>query len=56
MAVHGICRKPNELDASLSEFRFKLRKGAEFRRAHWSVIFGVREENNPFVANEPEQR
>jgi hypothetical protein len=36
----------------LSELWLKLCESTELSRADWSVIFWVREENNPFVVNE----
>jgi hypothetical protein len=36
----------------LSELLLKLCESSELSRADWSVIFWVREENNPFVVNE----
>jgi hypothetical protein len=36
----------------LSELLLKLCESTELSRADWSVIFWVREENNPFVVNE----
>lgn len=53
MTIDRVGREPNQLDATFGEFWLKLREGTKLGRAHWSVIFGVGEEDYPFVADEP---
>jgi hypothetical protein len=48
----GVGGQTDQLDAALSELWLKLCESTELSRADWSVIFWVREENNPFVVNE----
>lgn len=50
--LNGIGGKPDQLDATLGEFGLELCEGTELGRAHGSVIFWVREENDPVVTDE----
>lgn len=52
MALDSIGRQTNQFDATLVEFGLKLGKGTQFGRADWRVVFWVREQNDPFVADE----
>lgn len=52
MALDGIRRQADELDAALAKLGLELGKGSELRRAHRRVVLGVREENDPGVADE----
>jgi hypothetical protein len=52
MAVNGVGRQANELDATLGELRLELREGAEFGGADGRVVLRVGEEYDPFVADE----
>ncbi len=52
MAVDCVGGKTDEFDAAFGELWFKLRKRAELCCADRGVIFGVGEENNPFVTDE----
>jgi len=52
MRLDRVGRETNQLDATLSELRLELREGPELGGAHGCVVFGVGEENDPFVADE----
>ena len=52
MRVDGVGRETNELDTAFGELWLKLCKRTEFGCANWCVVFWVREQDNPFVANE----
>lgn len=52
MVVDCVGADADELDTSLGKLRLELCEGSELGRADWSVIFWVREENGPLVANE----
>jgi len=52
VALNGVGRQADQLDASSGEFWLELCESTEFSRADWSVVLGVREENYPFVADE----
>jgi len=52
MALDGVGRQANQLDASSSELWLELCESTEFGGADWSVVLGVGEENDPVVANE----
>lgn len=45
-------RQPDQLDVALRELRLQLGEGAQLRRAHGRVVFRVREEHDPRVADE----
>lgn len=53
MAVDRVGREPDQLDPTLCELGLELSEGTQLRRADWCVVFGMREEDDPFVANEP---
>ena len=42
----------DQLDAALGELGLELGKGAELGRAHGRVVLGVREQDDPLVADE----
>lgn len=50
--LNGIGGQTNQLDAALPEFGLVFGQGGELGGADWSVIFGVREENDPLIADE----
>ena len=50
MALERVGGQAENLDAPLGEFGLKIGNGAELRRAHRSVVFGMREEDGPAVA------
>jgi len=50
--LDGVGGQTDQLDATLGELRLKLCESAELGGADGGVIFRVREENDPFVANE----
>lgn len=52
VAVDGVGRKANELDAALGELGLELREGAQLGGADGRVVLGVGEENDPVVADE----
>jgi hypothetical protein len=52
MAFHCVRRKADQLDAALGELGLELREGAKLRCAYWRVVLGMREENDPIVADE----
>lgn len=52
VAVDGVCRQADELDAALSELRLEASERAELGRAYGCVILRVREKDNPVVAHE----
>lgn len=52
MALDGVGGQTNELDASPGELGLKLCEGAQLRCADWSVVLGVREQDDPVVADE----
>lgn len=52
VAVDGVGRQSDQLDATLGEFGLELGESAEFGGADGSVILGVREEDDPVVADE----
>lgn len=47
-----VCRETDELGVALGELGFKLGEGTELGGADGSVVLGVGEEDDPFVANE----
>ena len=52
MAVQGVGRQANQLGTTLGELGLKLGKGTEFGGADRGVIFGVGEEDDPFITDE----
>ena len=50
--LDGVGAQADELDAAFCEFGLELCEGAELGRAHGGVVFWVREEDDPFVADE----
>src|SRR6266480_519593 len=52
MAFHCVRRKADQLDAALGELGLELREGAKLCCAYWRVVLGMREENDPIVADE----
>ena len=52
MAVNGVGRKPNQLHPTLGEFGLELGEGTKFSGADGRVIFGMGEQDDPFVAND----
>lgn len=52
MAVDRVGREADQFYSTLGELWFELCKRAEFGGAHGSIIFGMREENNPLITNE----
>lgn len=52
MAFNCVCRQSNQFDATLGELWLKFRKGTQFSCANRCVIFRVREEDYPAVADE----
>jgi hypothetical protein len=52
MAVDCVGRKTNELCATLGKLRLQLGEGTKLSCADGSVVLGVREKNDPVVANE----
>lgn len=50
--VDGVGREADQLDAALGELGLQLGEGAQLGGADGSEILGVREEDNPVVANE----
>lgn len=53
VAIDGVGREPNQLNATFGEFWLEFREGTELCRAHRGIIFRVGEKDYPFVANEP---
>ena len=52
MRFDGVGGETDQLDATLGELRLELCERTELGSANGSVIFWVREENNPVVADE----
>lgn len=52
VALNGVRRDADQLDAALGELWLQLGEGAELGCAYWRVVFWMREENDPVVANE----
>jgi len=52
VAVEGVGRKADQLDAALGELGGQAGHLAELGRADGSVVLGVREEDDPAVTNE----
>lgn len=52
MGFDRVGGKTDELDPTLGKFGFQFGKGAELGGAHWSIIFRMRKEDDPFVADE----
>lgn len=52
VALDGVGRETDELHTTLGELGLELGEGTKLSGADWSVVLGVREEDNPFVANE----
>ena len=52
MALDCVRAQTDELDASLGELWLKLCESAQLGCADRRVVFGVREENDPAIANE----
>ena len=52
MGGDGVGGKTNQLDAALLKVGLELGKSAELGGAHGSVVLGVREEDDPVVADE----
>jgi len=52
MALNGVCGQTDQLGTALGEFWLKLGESTELGCADWSVIFWVREEDDPAVADE----
>lgn len=50
--VHGVCAQADELCAALAELRLELSERSELSCADGGVVLGVREEDDPVVANE----
>lgn len=50
--LNGVGRETNQLDATLGELRLELGKGAELGGTDGGVVLGVREEDDPGVADE----
>lgn len=52
MAVDGVGREADQLDAPLGEFGFQFRERAQLGGADGRVVLGVREEDDPLVSDE----
>jgi len=52
MALNSVCRQSDQLYTSLCELRLELGESTEFGGADRSIIFWVREEDDPSVTNE----
>ena len=52
VAAEGVGRQADELDAALGELGFQASERAEFGGADRRVVLGVREEDDPLVADE----
>jgi hypothetical protein len=52
VAVNGVGGEADELCAALGELGLKLRESSQLRGADGCVVLGMREEDNPFVADE----
>lgn len=52
MRFDGVGRQTDQLDTALGEFGLELGESSELSGADWSVILGVREEDDPAVADE----
>ena len=52
MTLNSVGRQANQLDTSSGELWLEFCESTKFCCADWSVIFWMREENNPVVANE----
>ncbi len=52
MAVDGVGRQSNQLDASSRELGLHFGKRPQLSGAHGGEFFGVAEEDEPFVADE----
>lgn len=52
MALNSVCAQADELDIPLGELGLKLGEGAELGGADGGVVLGVREEDDPVVADE----
>ena len=50
--VDGVGAQADQLDVALGEFGLEFREGAQLGRADRGVVFGVREENDPGIADE----
>ena len=50
--VDGVGTQADQLDVALREFGLELREGAQLGRADRGVVFRVREEDDPGVADE----
>ena len=50
--VDGVGGQADEFDAAFREFGLEFCEGAQLGRAHGRVVFRVREEDDPFVADE----
>jgi hypothetical protein len=52
VALNSVCTQADELGVPLGELGLKLGEGAELGGADGGVVLGVREEDDPVVANE----
>jgi len=52
MALNGVGRQADQLDAASGEFGLEFGERAQLGGADGGVVLGVREENDPLVADE----
>ena len=52
VAVDCVCAQADELDASFRELWLELGEGTQLGCAYWCVVFRMREEDGPVVADE----
>jgi len=52
MAVNGVCGQSDQFDASSCEFWLQLCECSQLSCANWCEVFGVGEEDDPFIADE----
>ena len=52
MALDRVGAQTDELDSTLGELWLELRKGSQLGRADRRVVLGVREKDNPAIADE----
>ena len=50
--LNGVGRETDQLDATLGELRLELCESTQLSCADGSIILGVREQDNPLIANE----
>jgi len=52
VGLNGVGGYADQLDATLGELRLKLCESTELSCADWGVVFWVREQDHPFIADE----